>query len=107
MARARYNYTASVIGDCGHVCAAWPQYGQLGSSRVEIRCETCTREKYGLSDDETLAVYVVPREEEKPKPAPKKTAKPKAVRCSVCQTKGHLYTDCPLLVGQGDLFDGA
>lgn len=102
----RYDYTASVIGDCGHVCAAWPQFGQLGSSRVEIRCEICTREKYGISDDETLAVYVTPAEKPAQKEKPKKATAKKAVRCSICQGKGHLYSECPLLVGQGELFDG-
>lgn len=73
---------------------------------MEIRCETCTRERYGISDDETLAVYVEPRKAPE-KPKAKKAATKKAVKCSVCQGKGHLYTECPLLVGQGDLFDGA
>lgn len=71
---------------------------------MEIRCEICTREKYGIGEDETLAVYVTPMEKPAQKEKPKKATK-KAVRCSICQAKGHVYTDCPLLIGQGELFD--
>lgn len=100
---ASFDYRQSVIGDCGHVCAAWPQFHTLGKSGVEIVCLQCTKERYGVDADAEVVVYVrLPEPEPKPT-KPKKERKP-SLTCSVCRKKGHLYTDCPLLVGQGDLF---
>jgi hypothetical protein len=63
------DYLQSVIGDCGHDCDAWPQITSLGSP-TQVICNTCTREKYGIPDSETISVWVdirEPAKKEKPK----------------------------------------
>lgn len=104
---ASHNYAQSVIGDCGHVCAAWPQ---VGSNK--IICDICTAEKYGIDNTEGLSVWVRTKDpagpfEREAKKARKKaaTSKPKVkkVRCFVCQQSGHIYIACPLLGSQTEL----
>lgn len=68
---ARYN-TETVLGDCGHVCDAWPQVSQ------QYICDTCTREQYALDPDDELTVWVYEKKGSKPKKAPAK--KPPAKR---------------------------
>lgn len=62
-ARSNFDYTQTCIGDCGHVCSAWPVTGIHNFARGKredwVFCEECTKEKYGLVDaDGKLIVYV-------------------------------------------------
>lgn len=98
-AARRFDYVQTCIGDCGHVCEAWPQLRPLGGKKDELLviCDTCSRIRYGIGSGEDLFVWVrveIPAESKATKKAP---AKPrvKQVRCSLCQKIGHRYNDCP------------
>lgn len=101
MPRNAFNYTQTLIGECGHDCQSWPQIRRLGESGVEVICDTCTLERYQLTGvDVTVYVRAIePDEEKEEKPKPKPAPKPrkKTVRCSLCQKTGHGYLDCPLM----------
>lgn len=62
MARRAHDYHQTIIGDCGHVCEAWPLIGHTLSRAkdraAEVICDTCTRERYGIPDEETMTVWV-------------------------------------------------
>lgn len=55
-------YTQLGIGDCGHVVVTWPQVADIGGRNPVVVCEQCMREKYGLSVDEQLLVWVALKE---------------------------------------------
>lgn len=58
MPRSSYDYTQLGLGICGHVVGTWPQITDLGGRNPQVICDTCTREKYALPDDEVLTVWV-------------------------------------------------
>lgn len=106
MARVRhYDYNQTVIGDCGHACSVWPQVGPLGGSGpVEVICDVCTRDKYGVNADYELACYVRVKETLTPiKKPPAKKRGVKTVKCRLCSKTGHTMATCPLVAGQGVL----
>ncbi len=86
MPRRGHSYTQTVIGDCGHVCEAWPQIGntlnRAKKGTVEVICDICTREKYGIPDEERITVWVKVKDtdpdpwsmKDAPKPPPRKRA---------------------------------
>lgn len=97
-----------MLGECGHVVTAWPLISSLGSGgKQETICDICTRERYGISPDEELTVWVRVEDTEEKKEAKKvrKTAaarKPrvKVIRCSLCRQNGHDYNHCPLIASE-------
>lgn len=116
MPRSNYDYSQAVIGDCGHVCSEWPQFSTLGKPGRFVICDTCTREKYAIPDEETLAVWVRIKEKKatpveddlmrtvgKTKAPRKTTPRKKKLRCVLCG-KDHVYSDCPLVM---ELPDGS
>ena len=105
--RGSNHYQQTFIGDCGHLCG-WPQVGN------NVFCDVCEAEKLGAGVSREDAVTMVRIRYSRPqatldgfKPKPKKRTprKPPQPTCSVCRKKGHLYMDCPLLVGQQKLFE--
>lgn len=116
MPARQHNYTQLVIGFCGHVVQAWPQVRPIGGT-PEVICEECTEAKWKIGPNDGLSVWVAidksPDEDDGPvttanatrkavtprksPPKPRKKAEPV---CSICRKKGHVYTTCPLLVGQ-------
>lgn len=77
MPRANYSYTQLVIGDCGHLCQAWPIIADLGGANPKVVCEDCTAELYGLEEHAATGIAVWVRVKEKPE-STKKKSKPRA-----------------------------
>lgn len=108
MAVRRYNYTQTALGDCGHIVTMWPLVASLGGhGKLEAICDVCTRQRYGISSDEELHVWVRVEDTEHEKEAKKvrKTAaarKPrtKTIRCSLCHQTGHDFMHCPLIASE-------
>lgn len=83
MTRAEFSYTQLCIGDCGHICDAWPLVSRLGESG-QVVCRECTAKEYGLDHDEASGLAVWVRVKEKntapktntPKPRKRKEPKP-------------------------------
>lgn len=66
--------------------------------RVEVICDTCTREHFRIAGNEELHVWVRLADDEKPvKPVKPRKARVKQVTCSVCRKKGHAFMACPLV----------
>lgn len=116
----RFDYAQTVLGDCGHVCTIWPQSQRFVWSDEKKRtvreqrviCDECTAEENGIDIDVwvTFAKHYSrtdPEEGLLDAPTavkPRKTSpRKKPVVCSICRGKGHIYSACPLLVGQQTL----
>jgi hypothetical protein len=67
-----YLYTQTVIGDCGHLCDAWPTVAELGGRNPTVICDICTREKYKIPEADGIAVWVRINKDERPPDAPPK-----------------------------------
>lgn len=56
---ARAEYLQTVMGDCGHVCDAWPSVARFGDRRgAQYICDTCTRAEYGVEEDYPISRWV-------------------------------------------------
>ena len=83
----RLSNTQTVIGDCGHVCAEWPD------EPGKYLCDICTRKQHGIGAEERLAVWVRPTASAAPSRARKRTPR---------KTVKEAYP----LVYEGSLLDG-
>jgi len=112
--RKPHRYVQTAIGMCGHVVSTWPLVQPIGG-KPEVVCDECTEAKWKVGPSDGLSVWVaidkdpsesdedspettaVKKATRKSPPKPRKKAEP---MCSICRRKGHIYSACPLLVGQ-------
>lgn len=73
---SKFNYRQTIIGDCGHVCDAWPQIDQLVTGKSFVICDDCTRQQFDIPESERLFVWVRVKPLKKPT-APQKRLPPK------------------------------